>query len=341
MATNEILFDIKDLKKLFPVRRSLLDVLKKRPKLYVHAVDGITFNIKRKEIFGLVGESGSGKTTTGKVLIRLYEPTGGEIWFKDNEDKVDLAKLNPKYLKPYRKKLQIIYQDPYGSLNPRMRIRDIIEEPLLYLEPELDSSGRLERVHKVMEQVRLTPIEEFINKFPHQLSGGQRQRVAIARAIVVNPDFVVADEPVSMLDVSVRAGILNLLLEMREKMGITFLYITHDLATAGYITDRIGVMYLGKLVEIGPTEKVLLEPYHPYTKALISAIPEPDPTLKRKRMAIKGEIPSAVLIPTGCRFWPRCPYAKDICKEVEPELVEIEPNHFVACHRVQEEGRLE
>jgi len=192
-----------------------------------------------------------------------------------------------------------------------------------------------------MEQVRLTPIEEFINKFPHQLSGGQRQRVAIARAIVVNPDFVVADEPVSMLDVSVRAGILNLLLEMREKMGITFLYITHDLATAGYITDRIGVMYLGKLVEIGPTEKVLLEPYHPYTKALISAIPEPDPTLKRKRMVIKGEIPSAVLIPTGCRFWPRCPYAKDICKEVEPELVEIEPNHFVACHRVQEEGRLE
>ncbi|MGQ4894495.1 MAG: ABC transporter ATP-binding protein [Candidatus Njordarchaeia archaeon] len=341
MATNEILFDIKDLKKLFPVRRSLLDVLKKRPRLYVHAVDGITFNIKRKEIFGLVGESGSGKTTTGKVLIRLYEPTGGEIWFKDNEDKVDLAKLSPKYLKPYRKKLQIIYQDPYGSLNPRMRIRDIIEEPLLYLEPELDSSGRLERVHKVMEQVRLTPIEEFINKFPHQLSGGQRQRVAIARAIVVNPDFVVADEPVSMLDVSVRAGILNLLLEMREKMGITFLYITHDLATAGYITDRIGVMYLGKLVEIGPTEKVLLEPYHPYTKALISAIPEPDPTLKRKRMAIKGEIPSAVLIPTGCRFWPRCPYAKDICKEVEPELVEIEPNHFVACHRVQEEGRLE
>jgi len=341
MATNEILFDVKNLKKLFPVRRSLLDVLKKRPKLYVHAVDGITFNIKRKEIFGLVGESGSGKTTTGKVLIRLYEPTGGEIWFKDNEDKVDLAKLNPKYLKPYRKKLQIIYQDPYGSLNPRMRIRDIIEEPLLYLEPELDSSSRLERVHKVMEQVRLTPIEEFINKFPHQLSGGQRQRVAIARAIVVNPDFVVADEPVSMLDVSVRAGILNLLLEMREKMGITFLYITHDLATAGYITDRIGVMYLGKLVEIGPTEKVLLEPYHPYTKALISAIPEPDPTLKRKRMVIKGEIPSAVLIPTGCRFWPRCPYAKDICKEVEPELVEIEPNHFVACHRVQEEGRLE
>ncbi|MEX2690608.1 MAG: ABC transporter ATP-binding protein [Candidatus Njordarchaeum guaymaensis] len=341
MATNEILFDIKDLKKLFPVRRSLLDVLKKRPRLYVHAVDGITFNIKRKEIFGLVGESGSGKTTTGKVLIRLYEPTGGEIWFKDNEDKVDLAKLSPKYLKPYRKKLQIIYQDPYGSLNPRMRIRDIIEEPLLYLEPELDSSGRLERVHKVMEQVRLTPIEEFINKFPHQLSGGQRQRVAIARAIVVNPDFVVADEPVSMLDVSVRAGILNLLLEMREKMGITFLYITHDLATAGYITDRIGVMYLGKLVEIGPTEKVLLEPYHPYTKALISAIPEPDPTLKRKRITIKGEIPSAVLIPTGCRFWPRCPYAKDICKEVEPELVEIETNHFVACHRVQEEGRLE
>ena len=333
MMGNQLLFTVRDLRKWFPIRRGILDVLKRRPRLYVHAVDRISFTIKRREIFGLVGESGSGKTTTGKLLIRLLDPDEGEIIFHEDGNSVDLAKLSSKELRPYRKKLQIIYQDPYGSLNPRMRIRDIVAEPLEYLEPELTSEERLERVIETLKLVRLTPVEEFLNKFPHQLSGGQRQRVAIARAIILRPSFVVADEPVSMIDVSMRAGILNLLNEMREKLGISFLYITHDLATAGYITDRIAVMYLGKIFEIGPSERVLKNPMHPYTQALISAIPEPDPTKKRKRILLRGEIPSPIFIPSGCRFRTRCPIAREICKKKEPNFVEIEPNHFVACHQ--------
>jgi len=330
--SQDLLLDIRNLKKWFPLRRSIADIIARRPPLYVRAVDGITFNIKKKEIFGLVGESGSGKTTTGKTILRLYEPTAGEIIFHENGEKVDLAKIPIKKFKPYRKKMQIIYQDPYGSLNPRMRVRDIIAEPLEYLAPELSADERLERVIETLEMVRLTPVEEFLNKFPHQLSGGQRQRVAIARAIILRPKFIVADEPVAMIDVSMRAGILNLLLEMREKLGISFLYITHDLATAGYVTDRIAVMYLGKIMEMGASDEVLLEPLHPYSQALISAVPEPDPTIKKKRILLRGEIPSAIMIPKGCRFWPRCPKAMDICKKKEPEFKEVSSGRFVACH---------
>ncbi len=330
--SQDLLLDIRNLKKWFPLRRSIADIIARRPPLYVRAVDGITFNIKKKEIFGLVGESGSGKTTTGKTILRLYEPTAGEIIFHENGEKVDLAKIPIKKFKPYRKKMQIIYQDPYGSLNPRMRVRDIIAEPLEYLAPELSADERLERVIETLEMVRLTPVEEFLNKFPHQLSGGQRQRVAIARAIILRPKFIVADEPVAMIDVSMRAGILNLLLEMREKLGISFLYITHDLATAGYVTDRIAVMYLGKIMEMGSSDEVLLEPLHPYSQALISAVPEPDPTIKKKRILLRGEIPSAIMIPKGCRFWPRCPKAMDICKKKEPEFKEVSSGRFVACH---------
>ncbi|MHA1589602.1 MAG: ABC transporter ATP-binding protein [Candidatus Njordarchaeales archaeon] len=330
--SQDLLLDIRNLKKWFPLRRSIADIIARRPPLYVRAVDGITFNIKKKEIFGLVGESGSGKTTTGKTILRLYEPTAGEIIFHENGEKVDLAKIPIKKFKPYRRKMQIIYQDPYGSLNPRMRVRDIIAEPLEYLAPELSANERLERVIETLEMVRLTPVEEFLNKFPHQLSGGQRQRVAIARAIILRPKFIVADEPVAMIDVSMRAGILNLLLEMREKLGISFLYITHDLATAGYVTDRIAVMYLGKIMEMGASDEVLLEPLHPYSQALISAVPEPDPTIKKKRILLRGEIPSAIMIPKGCRFWPRCPKAMDICKKKEPEFKEVSSGRFVACH---------
>ncbi len=330
--SQDLLLDIRNLKKWFPLRRSIADIIARRPPLYVRAVDGITFNIKKKEIFGLVGESGSGKTTTGKTILRLYEPTAGEIIFHENGEKVDLAKIPIKKFKPYRKKMQIIYQDPYGSLNPRMRVRDIIAEPLEYLAPELSADERLERVIETLEMVRLTPVEEFLNKFPHQLSGGQRQRVAIARAIILRPKFIVADEPVAMIDVSMRAGILNLLLEMREKLGISFLYITHDLATAGYVTDRIAVMYLGKIMEMGASDEVLLEPLHPYSQALISAVPEPDPTIKKKRILLRGEIPSAIMIPKGCRFWPRCPKAMDICKKKEPEFKEVSSGRFIACH---------
>ena len=330
--SQDVLLDVKNLRKWFPLRRSLTEIIFKKPRLYVRAVDRISFNIRKREIFGLVGESGSGKTTTGKVLIRLWDPDEGEILFNDNGRIVDLAKLSSKRLKPYRKKLQIIYQDPYGSLNPRMRIRDIIAEPLEYLAPELTSDERLERVIKALEMVHLTPVEEFLNKFPHQLSGGQRQRVAIARAIILNPIFIVADEPVAMIDVSMRAGILNLLLEMRERLGISFLYITHDLATAGYVTDRLAVMYLGKIMEIGPSDAVLLEPLHPYAQALVAAVPEPDPTVKKERILLRGEIPSAVMIPKGCRFWPRCPKAMDVCKQKEPEFKEVSSGRFVACH---------
>ena len=330
--SQDLLLDIRNLKKWFPLRRSIADIIARRPPLYVRAVDGITFNIKKKEIFGLVGESGSGKTTTGKTILRLYEPTAGEIIFHENGEKIDLAKIPIKKFKPYRRKMQIIYQDPYGSLNPRMRVRDIIAEPLEYLAPELSADERLERVIETLEMVRLTPVEEFLNKFPHQLSGGQRQRVAIARAIILRPKFIVADEPVAMIDVSMRAGILNLLLEMREKLGISFLYITHDLATAGYVTDRIAVMYLGKIMEMGASDEVLLEPLHPYSQALISAVPEPDPTIKKKRILLRGEIPSAIMIPKGCRFWPRCPKAMDICKKKEPEFKEVSSGRFVACH---------
>jgi len=326
-VNNKVLLRVENLKKWFPLRRSIKEIILREPVKYVRAVDGISFHINQAEIFGLAGESGSGKTTTGKLLLRLYEPDGGKILF----DGKDLLQVPRKEFKPYRKKMQIIYQDPYGSLNPRMKVKDIVMEPLNYLEPDLGYDEKLERVIKTLEEVKLIPIEDFIEKFPHQLSGGQRQRVAIARAIVVKPKFIVADEPVSMLDVSVRAGILNLLMDLRKDLNVSFLYITHDLATAGYVTDRLAIMYLGKIVEMGATDKILTEPMHPYTQALISAVPEPDP--ERKIAAIiKGEIPSPINIPKGCRFKTRCPFA-DKCpyKDKEPPLIEVERGRWVAC----------
>jgi len=316
-----------NLKKYFPVRGRIFDVIRRRPKLYVRAVDDITFDIYEREIFGLAGESGCGKTTTGKTILRLIEPTSGKLFFKGD----DLLKYDGSKLKEFRRRAQIIFQDPYESLNPRMNIYSIVEEPLR-IHKIGDKNERLEMVFKVLEDVELKPPEDFIYRRPHELSGGQRQRVAIARAMILNPEFIVADEPVSMLDMSIRAEILNLMLKLRDEYKLTYLFITHDLAVAKYICSRLGIMYLGKLLELGSAEKVIDEPYHPYTRALISAIPTPDPREKIGEIPIKGEVTSPINVPKGCRFYPRCVRAMDICKEKEPKLIEVSKGHFVACH---------
>jgi len=323
----DFIVKVENLKKWFPVRRSLYDVIKRR-KLWVHAVDGVTFEIKKGEIFTLAGESGCGKTTLGKTILRLYEPTAGKIIF----DGKDITHLKRQELRPFRRRMQIIYQDPYESLNPRMTVYDIVAEPLRINRITYDPEEEKELVRKALEEVELIPPEAFFMRFPHELSGGQRQRVAIARAIVMRPEFIVADEPVSMLDVSIRAGVLELLLNLREELGLTYLFITHDLAVAYNISDRIAIMYVGKIVELGSVDKVVENALHPYTKALISAVPVPDPTLKKKREILKGEPPNPINPPPGCRFHPRCKYAMDICRKEEPELKDMGGGHYVACH---------
>jgi peptide/nickel transport system ATP-binding protein len=318
---------VENLKKWFPVRMGFFRSMLGGRQLFVRAVDDVSFEVKQQEIYGLAGESGSGKTTTGRLLVRLTSPTSGKIFFKNQ----DISSLGDKSLKPIRKKMQIIFQDPYESLNPRKYIRSIVEEPLLIhgiVGKEAEA-----RVHEVMEHVQLTPPEDYLFRFPHEISGGQRQRVAVARALVLQPEFIVADEPVSMLDVSIRAEILNLMTDLREKLGVSFLYITHDLALARHICDSLAIMYLGKIVEKGPTETLLTEPLHPYTQALISAVPVPDPTSRRIEVTIKGEIPSPVTPPSGCRFHTRCPaYIGDICRTKEPPLIDVGKDHHVACH---------
>lgn len=324
---EEVLVRVEDLRKWFPVRLGFFESIVSRKSLFVRAVDGISFEVRKGEIFGLAGESGSGKTTTGRLVLKLVEPTGGKIFYR----KVDVTKLSEREFKPYRQKLQIIFQDPYESLNPRMTIFDIIAEPMNiqgFHGKEVE-----DKVYKVLEDVQLIPPEEFIHRFPHELSGGQRQRVGVARALVLQPEFIVADEPVSMLDVSIRAEVLNLMVELMEKYNISFLYITHDLALSKHICHRLAVMYLGKIVEIGDTEKIIDKALHPYTKSLIAAVPVPDPTSRRSETVIKGEIPSPINPPSGCRFHTRCPsYIGDICRLKEPQLVEVEKDHKVACH---------
>jgi peptide/nickel transport system ATP-binding protein len=321
---------VQNVKKYFPIKRGFLSSIVTGENLYVKAVDDVSFYVKKGEVFGLAGESGSGKTTTGRIMLRLTDLTEGKVLFKGQ----DISKLTPKQLKPLRKMMQIVFQDPYESLDPRMSIRDIVAEPvriqhLAKTEEEID-----ERVKKILTDVEMVPPEEFMYRFPHELSGGQRQRVAVARAFVVDPEFVVADEPVSMLDVSIRAEVLNSMLELVQKHNVSFIYITHDLALAKHITDRLAVMYLGKIVEMGPTQLVIDNPLHPYTQALIAAIPVPDPNYKRGDLPISGEIPSPLNPPLACRFNTRCPYAFAECTEMEPPLLEVEPGHFVACHMV-------
>ncbi|MFP3208184.1 MAG: ABC transporter ATP-binding protein [Nitrososphaeria archaeon] len=298
-------------------------------KLYVRAVDDVSMDIGRGEVVGLVGETGSGKTTLGKAIVRLVNPTGGQIIY----DGVDIASLDGPALRKYRGRLQMIFQDPYDSINPRMSVFDIVSEGLLI--NRIASGKELEdRVMRSLEDVRLLPPEEFASRYPHELSGGQRQRVAIARALAMRPEFIVADEPVSMLDVSIRGEVLNVMLDLREKYGISFLFITHDLAIAKHMSDRIAVMYLGRLVEVADSEELVRNPLHPYTQALLAAVPIPDPTAPKVEVKAKGELPSPLSPPPGCPFHPRCPYAFDRCRTEVPRLREVSPGHWVACHLV-------
>lgn len=318
---------VENLKKWFPVRMGFFRSITSGTQLFVRAVDDISFEVREGEIYGLAGESGSGKTTTGRLLVRLIPSTTGKIFFKNQ----DISNMGERALKPFRRKIQIVFQDPYESLNPRKIIRSIVEEPL-HIQGIVGREAE-DRVFEVMENVQLIPPEEFLFRFPHELSGGQRQRVAVARALVLRPEFIVADEPVSMLDVSIRAEILNLMTDLREKYNVSFLYITHDLALTRHICDSIAIMYLGKIVERGSVDAVMKESLHPYTQALIQAVPIPDPTSRRIEVSVKGEIPSPVNPPPGCRFHTRCPVCiGDICRTREPKLIEIAKDHYVACH---------
>jgi peptide/nickel transport system ATP-binding protein len=324
MSNSEILVEVTSLTKHFPFRQGM--TLRPRNLKMLRAVDGVTFGIREREVLGLVGESGCGKTTTGKLLVRLLDPSSGEIRFRDKP----ISPFRGKDLKNFRKSAQIIFQDPYESLNPRKTVFDSVSQPL-YVHGILDSKEQVrDRVLEILKMVKLER-EGLLAKFPHELSGGERQRVATARALVLQPSFVVADEPVSMLDVSIRAEIIELLKDLGSKYSLTYLFITHDLAVARYMCDRIGVMYLGKIVELGETEEVLADPLHPYTKMLLSSVAVPDPEIKRGVEAV-GEVPSLLDLPSGCRFHPRCPIRVGICDSVSPELVEIEKGRWVACH---------
>ncbi|MCJ2520182.1 MAG: ABC transporter ATP-binding protein [Candidatus Thermoplasmatota archaeon] len=327
------LWDVQGLQKLFPLKTGLLQSFMGRER-FVHAVNEISFRIRRGEILGMVGESGCGKTTTGRLLVALEAPTSGTMHF----DGTEITELGDAEMKGFRRRVQMIFQDPYESLNPRFTVLDTVGEPLVVHSVTDSLEERENIVARALEHSELKPASEFFHRYPHELSGGQRQRVSIARAIVLRPEFIVADEPVSMLDVSIRAGIMNLMLNLRDEFDLTFLFISHDVAVTRYMSDRIAVMYLGRIVEMGDTESVIKNPLHPYTHALLSAVPVPDPKHKHGRVKITGEISSPIDLPPGCSFHPRCPYAKDICEQVKPELREITKGHYAECHFAGELG---
>ncbi|TLZ56920.1 MAG: ABC transporter ATP-binding protein, partial [Methanobacteriota archaeon] len=326
-ASGDVVYRVENLVKMFPIKSGFLGSLF-GPEQYVHAVDGVSFDIRQGEILGVVGESGCGKTTTGRLLVRLETPTSGQMLFRGT----DIASLHGAELKEFRRKVQMIFQDPYESLNPRFTVFATVSEPLLVHGVGETYDEREEMVARALESAELKPAEEYMYRYPHELSGGQRQRVAIARALALRPEFVVADEPVSMLDVSIRAGIMNLMLNLRQQYEIPFMFISHDVSVTRYMSHRIAVMYLGNIVELASAEEVIKNPMHPYTEALLSAVPVPDPKAKHGRVEIKGELPSPINVPSGCTFHPRCLYRRDICKEVKPVLREITPGHWVQCH---------
>jgi peptide/nickel transport system ATP-binding protein len=328
MPESENLVEVRSLKKWFPVQKSFIERLVTRQQQFVRAVDGVDFEIRRGEVFGLAGESGSGKTTTGRLILRLVEPTQGHIFF----DGVDLAELSEEEMRRMRQRMQVIFQDPFASMNPRLKTGDAIGHSLEIFDVAKGEEKR-GRVLDMMERVGLTPAPILYDKYPHQLSGGQRQRAVIARALMLHPDLIVADEPIAMADVSVRALLLELMLKLKQEFNLTYLFITHDLATAKYICDRIAIMYLGQICEMGTLEQVYRNPQHPYTQALLAAVPVPDPHARRAAPMPKGEIPSPINPPPGCRFHPRCPTAKEACSKEPPTLQPVpgDEGHVVAC----------
>lgn len=323
---DNILLEVKDLKQHFPIRQGFL----RRVVGHVKAVDGVNFALREQEVLGLVGESGCGKTTTGRAILRLYDPTDGEVWFRRKDGtRREISKISQHEMKPLRREMRMIFQDPFSSLNPRMTVKDLIGEPLVI--HKIASGREIEgMVADLMGSVGLDP--NYMQRYPHQFSGGQRQRIGLARTLALNPRLIIADEPVSALDVSVQAQVLNLLQELKERLGLTMIFIAHDLSVVEHMCDRIAVMYVGKIVELAGAETLLQRPLHPYTEALISAIPPADPDIQPRRIMLSGEIPSPANPPSGCVFHTRCRYAKDVCKVEPPALTEVAPGHWASCH---------
>src|SRR5438876_6680779 len=327
---DDALLEVRRLKKYFPIQRGLL----RKVVGQIRAVDDVSFFVRPGETLSLVGESGCGKTTTSRCVLRAVDPTEGEVLFRAADGSVvDIASVPRASLRPLRREMQMIFQDPFSSLNSRMTLLDIVGEPL-----EVNGVGnRQERVDAVARLLRLVGLRpEYMRRYPHAFSGGQRQRIGIARALALNPRLVVADEPVSALDVSVQAQILNLMLELQERLGLTYLFVAHDLSVVKHISERVAVMYVGRIVETAPTEELFANPKHPYTEALLSAVPKPDPRLRSDRIILQGEVADPANTPPGCHFHPRCKYAQAICREKSPAQEEIAPNHFVSCHRARE-----
>ncbi len=330
LHSGQTLLEVNDLRKYFPIKKGVL----RHTIGNIRAVDDVSFDVKEGETLSLVGESGCGKTTTARCILRALEPTSGEIRFRSQEGTVvDLATLPRPQLRALRREIQMIFQDPFSSLNPRMTLLDIVGEPLVIN----GMKRRLEREARVAELLELVGLRpEYMRRFPHAFSGGQRQRIGIARALALHPRLIVADEPVSALDVSVQAQVLNLLLDLQAELGLTYLFVAHDLSVVKHISDRVAVMYVGKLVELAPVEALFATPKHPYTAALLSSAPEPDPRARSNRIVLQGEVANPANPPSGCYFHPRCPHALDICRTEPPQLEEITPAHFVSCHRAHE-----
>jgi len=329
MNQSPILLEVNDLKMHFPIQRGLL----RRVVGHVRAVDGVSFAIRQGETLGLVGESGCGKTTAGRAILRALKPTAGQIRYRYNGEMVDLTHKSRREMKPYRREMQIIFQDPFSSLNPRMTVMEIIAEPMI-IHGVASSDEIRSRVRQLLEQVGLRV--QHMNRYPYAFSGGQRQRIGIARALALNPKFIVCDEPVSALDVSIQAQVLNLLNDLQDQLGLTYLFISHDLSVVEHISDRVAVMYLGNIVELAPAEQLYAAPRHPYTEALLSAVPSADPDLKVQRILLPGDVPSPSKPPPGCKFHPRCKYAVARCSSEIPAWRETSPDHWVGCHRADE-----